>query len=181
MRRMRFPKLGKRTTSGEAAIEFALIAPIFFLLLFASLETGMVYFADMVLENGVQGAARLIRTGQAQSQNLSASQFRQKLCEEIDFMLKCDGSTLLIDIRSFGSFGGANFPQPLDGEGNLNGGLNAYQPGTSSQLGGGSPIVLVRAFYKWKLFTPMFSAYYANMTGGIRLIAASVAFRNEPF
>jgi Flp pilus assembly protein TadG len=179
--RIRLPSLGKRGTSGTVAIEFAMIAPVFFLLLFATLETGMVYFADMVLANGVQATARLIRTGQAQAQNMSATEFRQRLCTEISFMLKCDSSQLLIDVRSFNSFSGANFPQPLDAQGNANAGLNSFQPGGSSQISGGSPIVLVRAFYIWQLMTPMFANYYANMPGGKRMIAASVAFRNEPF
>ena len=62
-----FRRLGKRGNSGSAAVEFALIAPVFFLLLFAIFETGMLFFADMTLENGVAVTARLIRTGQAQT------------------------------------------------------------------------------------------------------------------
>jgi Flp pilus assembly protein TadG len=181
MMRMRLPTLGKRATSGTVAIEFAMIAPIFFLLLFASLETGMVYFANMVLENGVLATARLIRTGQVQTQNLTATDFRNRLCNEINFMLACDSSKLLIDVRSFNSFATAQFPAPTDAQGNLNPGLNAFQPGGSSQLNGNSSIVLVRAFYTWQLMTPMFAQYYANMPGGQRLIATSVAFRNEPY
>ena len=171
---------GKRATAGTAAIEFAMIAPLFFLMLFATLETGMAYFANMTLQNGVQQTARLIRTGQASKSNMTQAQFRQAVCDQIKVLLSCDSSRLYIDIRSFTSFGGQAYPAPLDAQQNMNNGLDSYQIGTSGQAGG-SVIVLFRAFYKWQLYTPMFGAYFANMSGNQRLLTASTAFRNEPY
>ena len=171
---------GRRGQSGTAAIEFAMIAPIFFLLLFASLETGMAYFANMVLQNGVNETARLIRTGQAQSQNMTKDQFRTKMCDEVKVLLSCDSNKLYVDVRAFASFGGSNAPPPLDGNGNMSGGMDNYDLGGSSK-NGGNTIVLYRAFYKWKLYTPLFGEYFANMSGNIRLLSSAAAFRNEPF
>ena len=185
--RMKFPRLGTcrngRGNSGSAAIEFALIAPTFFLLIFAILETGLVFFADMTLENAVQTTGRLIRTGQAQNQNLTQDQFRAALCDKVSFLLSCDSGSLLIDVRSFTNFGMAGYPQALDAQGNLNPDLNSYQPGGSSQVNGQNAIVLVRAFYKWPLLTPLFGHYFSNMGDGsnLRLISSSVAFKNEPY
>ena len=166
--------------SGTAAVEFALIAPVFLTLMFAVFEVGLAFFADLVLANGLGTASRLIRTGQAQSQNLSAAQFRTVLCDKIKHMLSCDSSKLLIDVRSFSNFGSAAFPQALDGAGNVNPALNSYQTGGSSQ-NGNNAIVLVRAFYKWKMNTPLLGAYFSNAQNNTRLLSTSVAFRNEPF
>src|SRR5438132_14309500 len=102
-----FRRWGRRGNSGSAAVEFALIAPVFFLLLFAIFETGMLFFADMTLENGVAVTARLIRTGQAQSAGMTQAQFRTALCRQISFPLSCSSSQLYIDVRSFTNFGGA--------------------------------------------------------------------------
>ena len=52
---------------GSAAVEFALIAPIFFGLLFAIIETALVFFSSQVLESITQNSARVVLTGQAQS------------------------------------------------------------------------------------------------------------------
>ena len=175
-----FRRLGKRGNSGSAAVEFALIAPVFFLLLFAIFETGMLFFADMTLENGVATTARLIRTGQAQTSAMTQAQYRTALCNEISFLLSCNASQLYIDVRSFTNFNGANYPQALN-NGILNPNLNSWQPGGSSQVVGQNPIVLVRVFYEWPLFTPLFGAYFANMAGNVRLLSASRAFKNEPF
>jgi Flp pilus assembly protein TadG len=171
---------GRRARAGSAAIEFAMIAPLFFLMLFATLETGLAYFANMTLQNAVQQTARVIRTGQASKQNMTQAQFRQKVCDQVKVLLSCDGEKLYIDVRSFGSFGGAAYPAPLDAQQNMNGGLDSFDLGDSS-ANGGQAIVLFRAFYKWQLFTPMFGQYFANMSGNQRLLTASIAFRNEPY
>ena len=168
-----FHAWNRRRASGNAAIEFALIAPVFFLLLMAIVETGMVFFAGATLENGVETAARMIRTGQATA--LTQSQFRQTICNNINTFMACDASTLYIDVRAFSGFGGSSYPTALDANGNLNPNLNSYQTGTACQ------VVLVRAFYTWSLFTPGFAQYFANMGGTVRLITSSVAFRNEPY
>jgi Flp pilus assembly protein TadG len=136
----------------------------------------------MILENGMKNVARLVRTGQAQNQALTAEQFRQQLCNQVQLVLSCDVAKLYIDVRAFNSFAGSGFPPPVDAQGNLiPGNVSTYQPGASSQLSTQNSIVLVRAFYTWQMFTPLLGQYYANMPNNIRLLTASAAFRNEPF
>jgi Flp pilus assembly protein TadG len=53
----------RRNRRGSAAVEFALVAPVFFALLFAIIETSIVFFAGQVLETITQDAARTILTG----------------------------------------------------------------------------------------------------------------------
>ena len=180
-RRFRLRSLGKRRDSGHVAIEFALIAPIFFLLFFGTMEVGLSIFASQLLENGVKMTSRLVRTGQAQTLNMTATQFRAVLCGQVSILLSCDPAKLYIDVRSFENFASSTFPAPLDSDGNLNAGLNSFDMGSSSQSGGSNTIVLVRAFYTWQLFTPLFGQFYANMPDNTRLLSASAAFKNEPF
>jgi Flp pilus assembly protein TadG len=165
----------RRRADGSVAVEFAMIAPIFFLLLMAIVETGMVFFAASTLENGMETAARMIRTGQVQAAGTSQSAFRQIVCDNIDTFMSCDASKLHIDVRAFSNFASSSYPAPLDANGNINGNLDNFTPGSSCQ------VVLVRAFYTWKLFTPGFAQYFANMGNHKRLLSASVAFRNEPY
>jgi Flp pilus assembly protein TadG len=175
--------LSRRENSGSAAIEFAMVAPIFLLLTFAILETSMVFFADMILDNAVMDTGRLIRTGQAQNQAMTQDQFRTAVCDQVKIMLSCDPAKLLVDVRSFTNFNNTNFQPALDANGNLNPNLNNYQPGGSSQIAGQNPIVSVRVLYKWQLYTPLFAQYFENMGhgSGIRLIGFSAAFKNEPY
>jgi len=181
--RRRFIRSRQRrgANSGSVAIEFALIAPVFFLLLFAMLETALALFASMTLENGMKVVSRLIRTGQVQAQNMTQQQFRTALCNQIDFVLSCDPARLFVDVRAFGNFANSTFQPPIDANGNLNPNLNSYQVGGSSQNSGQNSIILVRVFYTWPLYTPLLGQFYANMQNNTRLLSASAAFRNEPF
>src|SRR5580704_3620597 len=62
----------QRNRRGSAAIEFMLIAPLFFGLLFAIIETAIMFFASQVLETITQEAARMVMTGQAQTGQMAA-------------------------------------------------------------------------------------------------------------
>ena len=50
----------RRNRRGSAAVEFALVAPLFFGLLFAIIELAMVFFASQVLETATQDSARMM-------------------------------------------------------------------------------------------------------------------------
>ncbi len=41
--------------------------------------------------------------------------------------------------------------------------------------------MVVRAYYKWPLITPFFSQALQQLNGGISLLTATAAFRNEPY
>src|SRR3954465_3007767 len=74
---------------GSAAVEFALVAPMFFALLFAIIETALMFFASQVLETATQDSARMIMTGQAQSASYTAAQFKADVCSRISVMFDC--------------------------------------------------------------------------------------------
>jgi len=161
-----------RRKDGATAVELAMVAIPFFSLVFAIFEVALIYLGTSSLDNGLTAAARQIRTGQAQSSNMTNAQFRQLVCDRITPLLACD-SRLVIDVRRFGSFGGIVVPPPLDGTGNFAGG-NVFQSGAAGD------IIVARAYYAWPLVSPT-SYVFSNMTGNQFMLSASTAFRNEPF
>ncbi len=163
----------KRAESGTTAMEFSFVALPFFLLLYAIIDVSLIFFASTTLENGIIGAARQIRTGEAQAANMTSEQFRTLVCDQVSMLLSCD-ARLGLDVRKFDGFGGVALPAALDENGNLGGNL-IFDPGTAGD------VVVVRAFYTWPMLTPTVGTQFANMSGGHRLLEASIAFRNEPF
>lgn len=172
-RTVRFLGRFGRAQKGVAAVEFAIIAIPFFLLLYAVIDTGLVFFATSTLENGVATAARQIKTGQAQTSNMTQQQFRTLICNQISMLLKCD-SRLGIDVRRFTSFSSVALPAALDANGNITGNLQF-------NMGAAGDIIVVRAFYAWPVLTPQFGPSLVNMNGNARLLTAAAAFKNEPF
>ena len=176
-RRRRFSGFSRfgRDSSGASALEFALVATPLILLLLAVLEVGVVYFANFQLEAATAKGARLIRTGQAQSQNFDAAKFKTEVCKHLSAPVTCGG--LKLDVRHYSSFGGAgaNLTNPIDANGNLKTNFT-YDPGV------GGDVVVVRAFYEWALIAKLpKDIALSNMANGDRLLVATVAFRNEPF
>ena len=162
-----------RNSSGASALEFAMVAGPFLLLLLGVLAVGLVFAANMTLENAVAQGARLIRTGEAQSQSFDAGMFKTEVCKYLAGPVSCGG--LKLDVRSFSNFGSTTLTNPLDGSGNLKSQFN-YAPGVGGQ------VVVVRAFYEWDLLAALPQAIrLSNMSNGNRLLVATVAFRNEPF
>ena len=170
MRRMR-----RKGRDGSAAIEFAFVAPVFFIFLMGIMEVGIMFLAQFTLQNATDDAARMIRTGQVALNNMSQEQFRQYICNKISPILQCDGN-LLIDVETYADFASADFADPLKKNGTLKvNKLNNYDPGTVCS------IVLVRSLYVWEVATPLLSPFMVNMADDNHLISATAAFRNEPY
>lgn len=162
-----------RREDGAAAVEFAIVAVPFLALLFAVLETAIVFFAGQVLETATADSARLIMTGQAQKQNLSQAQFKAEVCKRVYGLFDCDGG-IQVDVRTYTAFSAINTSKPVDKNGNLTV-TPTYSPG------GPSEIVVVRLLYKWPVWVSLLGLNLADLSGNKRLIMATAAFRNEPF
>src|SRR5262245_61231589 len=165
----------RRAEGGVSALEFALVAAPFLWLLCAVFETGIMLFAEYVIENGTAQAGRLIRTGQAQTQGMSQSKFKEIVCGGMTSFLDC-GSRLFVDVRKFPNFQSIELPPSRDGD------QLSPQVTTAAQFQPGNPldVVVVRVFYDWKLFTPGVTLL-ANLANGRRVLTSATAFRNEPF
>src|ERR1700720_2101286 len=87
----------RRNRRGSAAVEFALVAPVFFALLFAIIETAMMFFASQVLETITQDSARMILTGQAQAGGFSQAQFQSYVCSQIPALFTC--ANVYVDVE----------------------------------------------------------------------------------
>ena len=90
----------RRNRRGTAAVEFALVAPIFFAVLFAIIELALTFFASQILETVTQDSARLIMTGQAQNAAYSPQQFKTEVCKKLVQMFDC-ANGITFDVRSY--------------------------------------------------------------------------------
>lgn len=163
-----------RNRRGAAAVEFALIAAPFFLMIFGLLEICLIFIMSSILDHAVTEASRPLRTGEVQNAAMDGNAFRNTICDELMGLLDCN-QRLHIDVRTIAGFGGAPSGPPLDADNNLDDSGFGFTPG------GPSEIVAVRVFYEWDLITPIMSIPLRNMSGNRHLLQASTVFRNEPF
>src|SRR6185436_7698233 len=101
---------------GAAAVEFGLVAAPFLALVFAIMETAVVFFSGQALETAVADSSRLIMTGQAQTQGLSQAAFKDAVCAKIFGLFDCQNG-VYVDVKTYTSFSNVNMSSPLDANG----------------------------------------------------------------
>ncbi|MBN9056138.1 MAG: pilus assembly protein TadG [Shinella sp. 65-6] len=169
---------------GATAIEFAILAIPFFVILFASLETFAAFMGDQLLASATDTMARKIRTGEIRP-GLAEKDFRKAFCEEIKILMPCSAAEiitpnkLLLDVRHFNKY--ADIPQtvPLV-DGDLSTKDFKFDPG------GKKTINIVRAYYRWDIITDLVRPLLSNIRSadGSRqnyLMVATVIMQNEDY
>jgi Flp pilus assembly protein TadG len=172
--------------AGASAIEFALLALPFMLVIFASLETFTAFTAEQLFANATETMARKVRTGEINAANTSKEQFRKAFCNEISIIMTCSAteaktpSKLFIDVRSFATF--AQIPNAIPRkDGNLDTRAFDFNPG------GPTTVTMVRAYYRWEVVTDLVRPFITNLrpagTSMPRdyLMVSTSAFRAENY
>jgi Flp pilus assembly protein TadG len=165
-----------RARRGSVAIEFGFVAVPFFFLTFGLAEVAMLGLAQSSLNFAVSDTGREIRTGEAQLEGATQSEMETRICTRLNRFIRmsCEG-TLFVDVQRFDSFVdvGSQDTPITNGDIDVTGfGYNAGAP---------SDIVVVRAFYRWRVITPMFQTFLGNVSSGDRIIVSTMMFRNEPY
>ena len=157
--------------TAASAVEFAIVAPLFLALLFAIIETALMFFAGQVLETMTQDAARMILTGQAQTANYQQTDFKTYVCNQIPAIFSC--ANLIVSVQSFSSPSSASYTSLFD--------ANCNTPTLSYSPGGPGDLVLIQVAYKWQLFVTGLGYNIADCPNGQKKLIASAAFQNEPY
>lgn len=165
----------RRDRDGSAAVEFAFVAMPFCLMIFAILEVGLIFTLDSVLENAAIDTGRLVRTGQASAQGMTAAEFKNQLCRRMSVFAGDCAARATVDVRVIPQFDTtpAPPPDPLAG-GRFDDSSLTYDNGAPGNL------MLVRVWYKHPLATAFLSQGLSKIGDRTAVLTATTAFRNEP-
>jgi Flp pilus assembly protein TadG len=182
-----------RSKDGAAAIEFALLAIPYFLIVFAIIETFVAYTAEQLVANAVDTMGRKLRTGNitynhtTTTNNKTVTEFRTAFCGEISILIQCSSSEiatpnkLWIDAKSYTNYSDMPATVPVKANGDLDTSSLAYSPG------GPNTKNLLRVYYKWDIITDLLRPYISNIkpTDSSRpnyfLIVETSVFKNEEY
>ncbi|CAN5752225.1 pilus assembly protein [soil metagenome] len=182
-RALRFQNLLLRFAAarrGTTAIEFAIIALPFCVLMFGIIELGLVFMVSVTLQNATDNAARQIRTGGFQTSGSNAKgDFKTLVCNRMSWLATPCLTKLTVAVQTFADFNTASSNNATAG--------TAWTPAAAAatcfSTGAPGDIVLVRTYYEWDVFTPLLNTALVNMGAGSnkRLISTVATFRNEPY
>ena len=145
-----------RVAKGQTFLEFAMVAPLFFFLVFAIFDFGRLFFVQSNLEEAVYEAGRYASTGNhlqnpnSPGQTLSRIQSITDTAEQAALGLGANITNISIS--------------------SLNGG-----PGNAGGPGDTVTVTLTAAL---PLMTPFVSQFFP---GGVYTFTSSASFKNEPF
>jgi len=161
-----------KSRKGTAAVEFALVVPVFLALIFSVLEAGWFFFVSSAVEQANASAARLIRTGQVQNGGIF-----DEICDVVDAFGDCN-EKLTVDISRYATFGAlaADLAAPVcrDADDDDVDAL-PYETGVQRE------IIRVRVCFLYKPLNPGLGLNLDNTGNGYRKVVSVSIFRNEPF
>jgi Flp pilus assembly protein TadG len=165
-----------RDDRGVTAIEFGLLALPFFTIIFAILETTMVFFAAQILDSAVEDASRMVKTGQAQASGYTIDNFRTLMCGYTFGIFDCSQIKIKVaKITNFSSTTTANTVQTCTTT------TCTWTVVEGFSAGIGRDVVQVFAYYRWPLLVNLPYFNLKNQPDNYRLLGATRVFRNEPF
>ncbi|HUY68202.1 MAG TPA: TadE/TadG family type IV pilus assembly protein [Alphaproteobacteria bacterium] len=158
--RLRRGPPGRCAQKGATAVEMALLAPVFFLLLMGMVEISLILTTQGLMENAAYNASRLAKTGYS-AQGETQQQTVQTV---LDNELQSFGT--LIDVNNVTMT--ATSYNDMSAQGN----------GTAG-MGEAGQVVVYTFSYPWKIFTPMLNDIIG--TGGIITLTSRIVVQNEPY
>lgn len=170
--------LGRRfagAVRGAVAIEFALLALPFSLLVFAILETSVAYVAQQTLSNITDDLARQLRTGVLKADDVTNGKLQQIVCNRLQIIVATGCPDLLVDLETYTSFDQVPTKIPYTSTGDVD------TSGFKVDPGGSQSINQLRLFYRWPVMTDVMREKLSNLPNGKTLLFATFTWQNEPY
>ena len=169
----------KKDEEGATAVEFAIVGGPFFLLVFAIIESSLLFFANQYLETVVDDVARLYRTGRT-GDVATAAKLKEEMCDRIVALFNCNRIITHVDVAE--KF--TDLPPPpqsnnvsnLDGDGN-------YAPPERFDDAAVCPgqVVQFTASYEWPIYTNYAAPLVSEGLNNNALINVTAVVRTEEF
>ena len=183
-----------RSRDGATAIEFALLAIPYFVIIFAIIETFVAFTAEQLVTNAVDVMGRQLRTGQitynmGRTTDMTRAQFRQAFCNNVSILISCSTtevatpSKLYLDVETYSTFGAIPTKIPYSTTAQYS---DIDPSGFKYAPGGPSTINMLRAYYRWQITADIIRPYITTIrtAGSVPtdfLIVATAAFQNEKY
>ena len=203
--------LRKLDASGATIVEFALVAPVFFLILFAVFEFGLITFSNVVIESAVMHASRAASLGKTSNSSgpcaTTADRLGYVTCvirDRTSVLINADRLIISANPVSGGGTPATSVPDicmtvppsspaacdpPLYYQ-EVNGTSGYQGPGAvnNASLGASGELVELRVSYPWRVQMPFMSSFFgcqgaqkAGCQQGIIMLTSATVFKNEPF
>jgi TadE-like protein len=156
---MKTPKRFAKAKDGTTLIEFALLAPVFFMLVMGLVEFVLFQYKTYALNHVVYEAARNLQTGEVQNSGSMATAFHDEVCAAAGPMIDCE--KIIFDVRAFDAIDEISYPP--------------VEPGGPEQYS------VIRASIHHQFVTPFMDKLFRIGPDMPAIVNAYCVVRNEPW
>lgn len=154
-----------------SVIEFGLVAPIFFSMMFLMIEGGIYFYKKNHLKWVAYESSRALRTGVIQAAASPADAFEQRICDYAQVMFDCAG--VYYDVRNFATIEDIDLPEATFTAAGVPTNF-VFEPGEAGEIN------TVRLSIAFNFTTPLVDRLF-NPDGGPIVTIANAIAKNEPF
>ncbi len=178
-----------RARDGVTAVEFAFVAPVLILILFAIIEFSLIMMVNNIMESATNMSSRLGKTGFIAAGKTREDTITAAVRERAGSLI--DPDRLSVSTKVYRTFGEINRPEPWhDTNGNgvpdpgeytdINGNGVYDTDMARAGYGNAGDIVVYTIKYPWSITTPIMRELIGNESGEYPLTAHAVV-KNEPY
>jgi Flp pilus assembly pilin Flp len=179
----------KRNQAGVTAVEFALISPIFFLLVVGIIQISLAMLAQNLMEGATFAASRMGKTGYVATGQTREATILSVLSQRAGMLL--DINKVTITSKVYQQFSQVGQPEPfIDANGNgiwdpgenytdVNGNGQYDKDMGVAGLGNSAQVVVYTISYPWAVVPPMIARLMG--TAGVLNLTARTVVQNEPY
>jgi Flp pilus assembly protein TadG len=161
-----------RSEEGSTLVEFAMLAPVFFMLVMGLIEFVLFQYKTYTLNYVVYEATRNLQTGEIQSAADMEAAFKDEICDHAGPLIDCEA--IKYDVRSFDAIGDIDYPPPtFDDDGNPTNFV--FEPGGPDEYS------VVRASIHHTFITPFMDKLFRMGPDMPAIVNSFCVVRNEPW
>jgi Flp pilus assembly protein TadG len=169
---MRTQRRLSKAEGGNVLIEFALLAPVFFMLVMGLVEFVLFQYRTYALNHVVYEAARNLQTGEVQAAGDMQAAFEDEVCNAAAVLLDCE--EISFDVRSFDDLDDVTYPPVTFDEDGLPTNF-VFEPG------GANKYSVVRAALPHQFITPFMDQLFRMGPDMPAIVNSYVIVKNEPW
>jgi Flp pilus assembly protein TadG len=154
---------------GSPAAEFAMVAPIFIVVIYATVQCAIIYICNAYLETATEEAARTVLTNQATS--MTAAQFKTAVCNNMPALFNCSG--VIVGLQPATSATSISTAAPTFNSNGTLANSMPYQQPTQGQIG------VLQVVYQWPVLGLPLGWNFANLGNGTYLMMSTQVFKVE--
>lgn len=167
-----------KNEDGVTAVEFAIVGGPFFLLVFAIIESSLLFFATQYLETVVDDVTRLYRTGQV-ANIATADKLKDEMCSRIKGLFNCN--KIFINLDTADQFSELPLPPTTNNTSNVNKDGD-FEPEENFEPNI-CPLQVLQftASYEWPIYANYSAPLVSDGLNNNALISVTAVVRTEDF